>query len=559
MLNFGPATSFGFGANGSGGGGGSLTGANDGLSVSGSTVQLGQTIDAVGDPAQLLEPREIPFNGQSLSFIERASGNNITFDPTDINFITNATDWSGGGGALSFTNLGNNLFGLNVFNEPAFGGDVGNLFFEAGSNISHLFFLSSGNVLLGNQAFIPTTDSQDLFQIYGSAHIDISASNSQTGAALSIIPFTDAGGNFNEVNVTSTGYLNLNAQYNGSNGGNFQGTFNLTQAINYNNGGQSQQAINTNININWDNDTLGTIAVIAFNEVQLQMNLNAAGDSNPAQISLSSSGSTYGAGWWVYRGMNPLGSDGTGALNVISGGDQTGVTRVTPLASFAARTDFNNGGQVNVTGTMASYHSDLSIGAPGSLDAFVDYSAGGGFNNQSGAFTVGLRIAFWAQDMTASQSTGLAYAFKSEGPGDISWLAGKLQVGGEDLGGGYTGHALIYAMQSSLFSSAQIDTTTVVDNPSDTGKLLTDQGSTTGTTYTLSVPGIDGNAHFYFAVVSAGVTISLSAGVSVNFGGNVYTTSLISNAVGSFIHLVQSAANSGLFFVASSTGSWSGV
>ena len=54
--------------NTSGGGGGTLTGANDGLSLFGTIARLGQTIAQLGDPAKLLENREVPQNNFSFGF-----------------------------------------------------------------------------------------------------------------------------------------------------------------------------------------------------------------------------------------------------------------------------------------------------------------------------------------------------------------------------------------------------------------------------------------------------------------------------------------------------------
>src|SRR5262245_61400597 len=45
-----------------GGGGGSLVDANNGLSVLTDTVQLGQTVAQAGNPARLLDNRELPLN-----------------------------------------------------------------------------------------------------------------------------------------------------------------------------------------------------------------------------------------------------------------------------------------------------------------------------------------------------------------------------------------------------------------------------------------------------------------------------------------------------------------
>jgi hypothetical protein len=47
---------------------GTVTGANDGLTSDGTTVKLGQSTGALGDPAKLLENRDIPLNGFNLLF-----------------------------------------------------------------------------------------------------------------------------------------------------------------------------------------------------------------------------------------------------------------------------------------------------------------------------------------------------------------------------------------------------------------------------------------------------------------------------------------------------------
>jgi hypothetical protein len=86
-----------------GGGSGTVTGANNGVSLSGSNVQLGQTIAASGNPALISANREIPFSGGSyLDFIDGA-GDNVrivpagavqTFNPAGGGFVayTNGTD-----------------------------------------------------------------------------------------------------------------------------------------------------------------------------------------------------------------------------------------------------------------------------------------------------------------------------------------------------------------------------------------------------------------------------------------------------------------------------------
>jgi len=59
------------------GGGGALTDANNGLSLNGTIVQLGQSIGAVGNPAVLLNNREIPLGGFQFSMISAGPLTNL--------------------------------------------------------------------------------------------------------------------------------------------------------------------------------------------------------------------------------------------------------------------------------------------------------------------------------------------------------------------------------------------------------------------------------------------------------------------------------------------------
>jgi len=128
--------------------GGTLTAANNGLSVTGTTAQLGN--DVGGTAAQLLNNREIPLNGFDINysvggvarsqieddgsvrsfmdynvvgdFIQSGtnlgiSGNNMRLTTNQLNFVTPAisssaqpTTWNSGGQSLTFTSAaGNNL------------------------------------------------------------------------------------------------------------------------------------------------------------------------------------------------------------------------------------------------------------------------------------------------------------------------------------------------------------------------------------------------------------------------------------------------------------------
>jgi hypothetical protein len=68
-----------------------VDGANDGLSETANIAKLGQSVGAVGDPAQLTESREIPFEGNALFFGKDDGVSDIIgFDPTDGISISNA-------------------------------------------------------------------------------------------------------------------------------------------------------------------------------------------------------------------------------------------------------------------------------------------------------------------------------------------------------------------------------------------------------------------------------------------------------------------------------------
>jgi hypothetical protein len=72
-----------YSSSGSLSGGGPITAANDGLTETANVAKLGQAVGAAGDPAKLLESREIPFNGNEL-FFGKNDGLSavIAFDPT---------------------------------------------------------------------------------------------------------------------------------------------------------------------------------------------------------------------------------------------------------------------------------------------------------------------------------------------------------------------------------------------------------------------------------------------------------------------------------------------
>ncbi|HEY4874051.1 MAG TPA: hypothetical protein VIH86_00635, partial [Puia sp.] len=149
-----------------------LDSANNGLSVLGTTVQFGQTINAGGDPATLLFNTEIPFGGFTLSYVDRSLGNNIQFDPNQANIIFNiasGTFSNGQSPLIAFQNASHSFtLGANstTGREPV---DYGYISYQ-GSSLSNIFFLDSGNI-----QFSPTnttqTDTGQFIQINGNIAI----------------------------------------------------------------------------------------------------------------------------------------------------------------------------------------------------------------------------------------------------------------------------------------------------------------------------------------------------------------------------------------------------
>lgn len=96
-MSFGVNTTYGFGSSGSGGGGGGLSGGNEGLSVLGTTVQLGQLFGAGGDPAEITDEREIPLSASGRLRVVNPAGDMLLdldaiseaalLGASDINYI----------------------------------------------------------------------------------------------------------------------------------------------------------------------------------------------------------------------------------------------------------------------------------------------------------------------------------------------------------------------------------------------------------------------------------------------------------------------------------------
>ena len=94
-----------------------LTAANDGLSTdaaTGKTAQLGQTLGRAGDPAKILEDREIPMNGHRI-FLDNTAGDTIGFDATLGVSLANRT----GQAYQALWAIGGNSGGWSVFTDDA--------------------------------------------------------------------------------------------------------------------------------------------------------------------------------------------------------------------------------------------------------------------------------------------------------------------------------------------------------------------------------------------------------------------------------------------------------
>ena len=109
--------------------GGTVTAANNGTSLSGTTVQLGQAVAAVGDPAILLSHREIPMGNFTLSLNASAAQSNNIFQTKNAAAAIRARITS----AASFSNTGGQS-SSEIFGDGASVGGANSTVF--GSNAS---------------------------------------------------------------------------------------------------------------------------------------------------------------------------------------------------------------------------------------------------------------------------------------------------------------------------------------------------------------------------------------------------------------------------------------
>src|SRR5580692_1070493 len=153
-----------------------ITGANDGLSVAGTTVKLGQTVEQAGSPASLTESREIPLNGHSLSILAIGEGeggsvlafndgsDDLMYSIVDNNSFmryrmdnTNSGD-SAGAGFLFTNDISHIGWCFNASSTNAFVND-GLTFFTNGAG-GFTFTATEGAIKFGNGLTNPLTISE---------------------------------------------------------------------------------------------------------------------------------------------------------------------------------------------------------------------------------------------------------------------------------------------------------------------------------------------------------------------------------------------------------------
>lgn len=193
--------------------GGTLTGANDGVSLNGTVVVLGQTVGAAGDPAQLTENREIPLNGNVLTFKDGTPSHGHVVMPGLL-----ITDWFGspdGQASLISTYSapvtvfnGGYSAGFEEYSFPiaevGFFGYIGVqswAYIQGGNGATHNKF-SNGYIVAFSGAQVWDGNQNGGNQLIGNIIGTFSALNSQSGTATNAFDFYAS--ELNSVGVTTT-------------------------------------------------------------------------------------------------------------------------------------------------------------------------------------------------------------------------------------------------------------------------------------------------------------------------------------------------------------------
>ncbi len=192
-----------------------VTGANNGLSVSGNNAQIGQTIGAAGDPAQLLSNREVPLKGFSLDFL----GNNVQLFIDDANKQISLGDTIGGNnGTYIFLDDNTGEIAMGDFGGIGSSGymyfDTINYYYEIDFGSASTFRLDQGSDLYalgpinaGNQTQVRVKDTPQTIELRAGNGFFTSAPNGagsegkwRLGKKIVAASVFD-GGNYVEVNI----------------------------------------------------------------------------------------------------------------------------------------------------------------------------------------------------------------------------------------------------------------------------------------------------------------------------------------------------------------------
>lgn len=118
--------------------------ANNGTTlIGGNTVQLGQDVDAAGDPGKLISNRQLVLNDNTLSIKQDIYGSSILFEAFKVSIITDNTN---GGNSLTFSEVsspGQDFIVSQV--GTAIGGDLAGVIFYGTSSIT---VHNNGNIVI---------------------------------------------------------------------------------------------------------------------------------------------------------------------------------------------------------------------------------------------------------------------------------------------------------------------------------------------------------------------------------------------------------------------------
>ncbi len=298
-----------------------------------------------------------------------------------------------------FTSIGTKSAGTNNQINVALYATVG----EGDVNIAGIF---NGNVQV-TPFGVTYVDTGESLQVLGNMLIN----NTQPINTLAVAANTTANGSFGTLNLDTNNNFSYYSKFGLTEVANSWGFF--VQTDQYDNNGYENGLIDFEAGYHFATGTFD-----AFFTGGIITRLSTYLDSD-SRMDLGSNSANYGAALFVSNNMVPNGS-GVGSLTLV--GDGT-----VPMPIVVARTDFNNGNTVTVSGGlgMAGFLSDLTSGSGGGeLDIFTDFYAGAGV--REGGFSIGTRYGFYVTDLHAIGLIGTTYGFYSAGVNDTNFFAGGL-------------------------------------------------------------------------------------------------------------------------------------